>query len=436
MCCMIAINSVFAGYEMALASVSLARLQTLNAERRRGAKAALHMKQRMEASLTTVQIGITLVGAIAAAVGGAGAEEKIAPMLQTILGWSPEIIEVLSLSLVVIPLTAVTIFVGELIPKVFALRYNEWMCLAISPLMLGFALAAWPIVRMYESGLKAFIGLVDRFLRLRLKSGAHGEAPELAELRAVTVLARSLKLIGRREESIILSTLALSRTFIRDVMVPIQDVTTLCVTNSLAESLIAAHMDMHTRFPVIERPGDPQSIIGYVNFKDIVAQLRMAPQAPSLRAIVRPLIDLSEQARLAQCLDTIMKGHVHIATVRNASGAILGMVTLEDILEELVGDITDEYDRLPAFAVMSGSGWVIGGGMPLVQLREKTGIDLTAITAVPNARLFTEWCEGHLGRGIQGGDIIESGNLRIVVRKIRRSHVFEAQVNQKTRAES
>src|SRR5262249_55330499 len=137
--------------EIALASVSLARLKTLADEHRAGARMALLMKQNMEASLAVVQLGITLVGAIAAATGGANAEGKLSPLLVARFGLSNHMADFLSLTLVVLPLSAVTIVAGELIPKVFALRNKEWVSLKLSPPMRLMSLVAWPAVWVLET---------------------------------------------------------------------------------------------------------------------------------------------------------------------------------------------------------------------------------------------------------------------------------------------
>jgi putative hemolysin len=126
MAAMVLVNGIFAAFEIALATVSIARLQALVERRRHGAAAAVRMKNDMEGSLAVVQLGITLVGAIAAATGGAGAEEAIAPALRA-AGLGPNLAEVVAIALVVIPLTAVTIVLGELMPKLFGLRHKEWV---------------------------------------------------------------------------------------------------------------------------------------------------------------------------------------------------------------------------------------------------------------------------------------------------------------------
>jgi putative hemolysin len=427
---MVLLNGIFAAYEIALASISHARLQLLLQQKRFGASTAVRMKQSMEASLAVVQLGITLVGVIAAATGGAEAQEDFAPALAARLGIaeSSALVEVLALAVVVVPLTITTIIVGELIPKVFALRNKEWVCLGLSPLMMGFAYLVWPIVWLLETIVKAAVLFGERFLFRWTTSASRDESAHLQELRATTALARASRLIGAREERIILSAARLSSRPVIEIALPAEHISLLTVDNSLADCLIAAHLDMHTRFPVSQRPGDPQAIVGYVNFKDIVAQLRLAPRNPSISAILRPIPMFLSTEPIAHVLELMMREHTHIALVRSAEGRTMGLVTLEDILEELVGEIEDEHDRLPAHVATSEAGWVVGGGISLARLREVTGLDLEADLPDNAPRTLNQWMSGHLGRPVQGGDTIERNGLRLLVRKIRRGGVMEAQI--------
>lgn len=430
---MIVFNSVFAAYELALAAVSVTRLQVLVNENTSGARAALHMKENVEASLAAIQLGITLFGAVAAATGGAGAEEEIAPWLQRQLGLSSASTELLAVAVVVLPLTAVTITFGELVPKVFALRNKEWVCLTLSPAMRWFTSSVWPVVWLFET---VVTGITDWGQR-RFRRG-HGEnktePAEIQELRAATSLARTSRLIGHREEGIILGAARFASRPVREIALPAAAISMLTADEPLADCLVAAHLDMHTRFPVTERRGDPQAILGYANVKDIVAVLRLAPQKPSLRSIMRPLLNFAAAQSIASCLEQLLRENAHIALVRNAAGAVIGMVTLEDIVEELLGDIKDEYDRPPGYATPSGSSWVAGGGIRLSRLRDVTGIDLGQDLPPSGAETLTEWVAGHLGRPVQGGDSIDRAGVRIVVRKVRRQQVLEAQVGRDGRS--
>jgi putative hemolysin len=424
---MVMANSVLAAFEIALASVTLGRLQVLKDQHRRGAKAAVHMKDNMESSLAVVQLGITLVGAVAAAVGGAGAEDSLSPLIQQSWHVSGVMADVLAIVFIVAPLTVVTIVFGELVPKVFALKNAEWMVCTLAPAMFVFTICVWPAVWLLETATT----LVTDFLEsLWFRgTGKKSEGSHLQELRAIATLARSSRLITAREEKIIVSAAKFSSRTIKEIMLPAKHISMMSSANTLSECLIAAHMDMHTRFPVTERSGDPQGIVGYVNFKDIVSVLRTNPRNPSLRAILRPILSFDDDTYIAVCLERMIHEHSHIALVRSDEGQVIGMITMEDIVEELIGEIEDEHDKLPNHVVGYEDSWVVGGGVDLARLRELTGVDLTTDLPEPHVRKLTEWVTGHLGKAVTGGEIVERPGFRVVVRKSRRQQVQEAQVS-------
>jgi len=426
---MIGFNSLFAAYEIALASVSIARLQVLARENHRGAKAALYMKENFEASLATVQLGITVLGAIAAATGGAGAEENLTPFFRQWLGASQGFSEFLAIMVIVVPLTMLTLFFGELAPKIFAIRNKELVCLRLSRGMKWFTFSVWPAVWLLEAAVMAIMNLSER----RRKSGSldvhRSESAEFQSLRASAALARASRLIGERQEKIILHTAHLSGRPVREIMLPAEYISMLDINCTLEESMITAHLDMHTRFPVAQRPGDPQSIIGYINLKDLLALMRLTRgEEPTLRSILRPFPRLSDSTPITASLERMIREHTHIALVVDARDKVVGMITLEDILEEFIGEIEDEYDRLPAHVTPSGRAWVVGGGISLQRVKESTGMDLSADPPPNGAATLSTWFSGHTGRPIRGGDELTRNGIRVVVRKIRRQKVLEAQV--------
>lgn len=423
---MILINSVFAGYEIALASIGKSRLRRLSEENRPGAAAALHMKDNMEASLAVVQLGITLVGVIAAAVGGASAEESLAPGLAAYGGVSNAVAELLALIFVVIPLTFITILFGELVPKVFALRNAEWVCLTLSPMMRWFSRIVWPAVWLLETIVTAVMSWGERFKR---GSVARSETAELQELRAAASLARTSRLIGQREEGIILGAAELKLRPVRTITLPADAICMLAAGDSLEQSLVAAYLDMHTRFPVCEQPGQPQTIVGYVNVKDILATLKTGSGDSTLRSIIRPILSFPDHWPISDCLERLIRDHQHLAIIRDDRQRVVGMITLEDIFEELVGDIEDEYDRLPAHVQTVGSSWVAGGGIPLERLRTTAGLDLGESPDKSRTRTLNDWVMDKLNRPIRGGDVVESDGVRVLVRKVRRQKVQEAQIS-------
>jgi putative hemolysin len=423
MAIMVAINSVFAAYEIALASATLSRFKRMAAEGKRGAKDTLHMKENMEASLAVVQLGITLVGAIAAAVGGAGAEENIAPLFQRWFGISDRMADVMAIVCLVIPLTFVTIIFGELVPKVFALRNTDLVCLRLSPPMRLFSYSVWPAVWLFETATTSIMSWGER--RLGNQQPKRGEMVELQDLRASASIARASRLIGHRQEGIILGAAEMQSRPVEEIMLPADCISTMDANASLADNLIASHLDMHTRFPVEEVKGDKQTIIGYANVKDLIVALRTNPSDGSFRSIIRRIPELKSSQPILECLEQLMHEHTHIALVRDEQGAVVGMVSIEDIMEELVGDIQDEYDRLPTHIIAAGKSWVVGGGLGLEKFNTMTGCRLTPPEQEKPPNL-NDWLQVQLSDELRGGEVVEAEGVRLVVRKVRRQQLQEA----------
>jgi putative hemolysin len=426
---MVLFNAVFAAYEIGLASVSLSRLKMLEREGKRGAKAALRMKQGVEASLASVQLGITLVGAVAAAVGGAGGVESFAPGIQNAWGIRPQLARAVAITAVVAPLTFATIVLGELVPKLLALRNREGICLLLSPIMLWFTRSVWPLVRLLEATAESLVWVAEccwpgRFQR-------RSDPVLLHELWTLAAEARTARVIGGQEERIIVGATRLAHRPVKEIMIPAAEIVTLPVDITAADALAVAHQDMHTRYPVTERPQDVQSVVGYVNFKDIVLLLRTGGANRTLRDIQRPLPSFSEQATISYCLERMMRDRAHIAVIRDAQQQVVGMITLEDVVEELVGEIEDEYDRIPDYVFQaSPNSWLVGGGTPLAKLQDHCGASFNRSEGEKVSPRLTldEWVHRQLGRSPRGGDLLRAGSWRVLVRKVRRHHVLEAQV--------
>ncbi len=422
---MLVMNAFCAAYEMALASVSRARLSVLVNRKRKGAEEAAFMKDRMEASLAVVQVGITLCGAIAAATGGAGVIELIAPYLQNTYGFSDLWARVFSLIFLIIPLSGVTIIFAELIPKMFALNNRESICLWLSPMMKMFFQIAYPVIIVMESIVKWVLLQGHKSKRFRSKVE---DRLDLHELTAAVTLARASRLIGAREEKIVLSAAQLSVRPVKDIMLSASDISMIWLECALSEALLRAHMDMHTRFPVCSKEGDPQTIIGYLNFKDIMMALKLNPADPSVKGIVRPIKTVESTAPISQVLERMMQEKLHIALVAQ-EGIIIGMVTLEDIIEELVGEIEDEFDRLPTHIHPYGAGWIMGGGVPMNLVAQAAGVSWAPEeSGEPAIKLF-EWVARKRPGVLIGGEVIEGNGLQVMVRKLRRKKLGEAIVS-------
>ncbi|MFA7255821.1 MAG: hemolysin family protein [Candidatus Omnitrophota bacterium] len=419
---MLIVNAIFASYEMALASISKARLAALCQQKKKGAEQAAYMKDRMEASLAVVQLGITFAGALAAATGGAGMQEFFTPFLTETLRIPGYFAEVLAVICLVIPLSAFTIIFAELVPKMFALQNKEWVFLSLSPTMKVIAHITNPIVFFFEGTVKRVMRLSAGKLR---QDGPTEEQQGLHELRSAVALARTSRVIGAAEEKIVLSAAEFSRRIVSGIMLPVSDIVMIPVTDNLSDAFIKAHLDMHTRYPVCEREKDPQTIMGYVNFKDIINALKVNPGSPDIRGITRPIPSVNRNSRLSDVLSQLIHDKTHITLVRDEDARVVGLIALEDLIEELVGDIEDEYDRLPGHVHPFGSSWIMGGGVPMSLVISTLGLELELQPATAGAQTLAEWVNQKLGRSPEPGEVARLGDVTVTARKLRRKKIYE-----------
>jgi CBS domain containing-hemolysin-like protein len=317
--------------------------------------------------------------------------------------------------------TLVMIQFTEILPKTLGVRFNRSLAeVAARPL-------DWAI-RLF-SPILALIHWINRPLQFR-RRGAAAEPTTVEEITTLAGLARMSRQIGARQERIITGASRLSTLTTSQVMIPVEQISFLSTTQTLIEALVAAHIDAHTRFPICEA-GDRNRVVGYVNFKEMIYFMRTNPNEPSLRGVIRPVLTVERTATIPALLELFVAQHGHLAIVRDEAGATVGMVTMEDIIEELVGDIQDEFDHLPkTLQALSEGTWMVGGGAPMTEVVRQTGLELTASTEA-----LWAWLAGRLGRAPVAGDIHHEGGAEFTVRRVRRSKAFDVAIT-RTRAAS
>lgn len=423
---MLCFNALLAAYEMALASASRTKLSILAQEKKRGAESALYMKDHMEGSLATIQIGITLVGAIAAAVGGAGADDWFAPWLQKTFHLPVKLSNALAVILVVLPLSFFTIVFGELTPKTFALKNKEWVVLTFSPYMRQLYRLLYPIVRVME----AIVGLLTKKTVRKNTDPKAAQKAAMADLRAAVSIASSSRLFGKAEEKIVLSSAMFCTRRIKEIQVPLEQVYMLYAGDSIADTFVKAHLDMHTRFPVCEQKDDPQSIIGYLNFKDIFNATKTAAQGtvPTTRSILRPMLRLDEDTIISSALEQMMKAKQHICLVTD-DDRITGILTLEDIFEEMVGEIEDEYDFFLAYIRPFGDGLIASATAKMSDVFKQLHLPVPA--DVLPTETVEQWSKRHAGHCLSTSEVVSADQIQMAARKFRRHKLMEVLVTVK-----
>ena len=332
---LVAFNGVFVAAEIALVTVRRSRMRQLSDEGNASAKRVTRMTEQPAGMLATIQTGITFIGFLAAAFAGASIAGQIADWLRDLgLGGSADIIAIL---IVTIFVSVVTIIFGELVPKTLALAHAERYALALSrPVeILGRILS--PVVWFLTTATHG----VTRLLGVRDVNTDDAITSE--ELLILVERGSEQGTIEAEEEQMIGGVLELGEQRAHEVMVARVDMVTFEVDATLAEIVEVIVGEGHSRIPVYEDNID--NIIGMLYAKDLLPYLVGEDRPPSIRTLLRTPLFVPESMLVDDLLRSLQRRRVHIAIVLDEHGGTAGLVTIEDLLEEIVGEIQDEYDE-------------------------------------------------------------------------------------------
>ena len=332
---LILVNAVFVTAEIALVTVRRSRIRQLSEEGDERARRVGRMTERPGRLLATIQLGITFVGFLAAAFAGASLAGHLADGLRamTPLAASADVVALLIVTLVV---SLVTIVFGELVPKTLALAHAERYSLALArPVeILGVLLA--PLVWL----LTTITHFVTRLLGVR---DVPDEAITSEELRILVERGGEQGTIEAEEEQMIGGVLELGERRVHEVMVARVDIVALSVDASLDAIVQTLVAEGHSRIPVFE--GSIDNIVGILYAKDLLPYLVGVDRPPSIRGLVRTPLFVPESMLVDDLLHSLQRRRVHIAIVLDEHGGTAGLVSIEDLIEEIVGEIQDEYDE-------------------------------------------------------------------------------------------
>jgi putative hemolysin len=266
-----------------------------------------------------------------------------------------------------------------------------------------------------------------RFINRPFEKKNKPDAAALEEIIALAGYARMANQISTNQAKIITGVARLSEKTTKDLMVPLEQITFLSTSQSLGDAIITAHLDPHTRFPVMEG-SDRNAVIGYINFKELVYRVRTNPADPTFKGIIRPLRFVREDTPCRQLMKAFVDDHEHIALVQDSSQCTIGIVTLEDIVEELVGELGDEFDKLPKMIHPLSKGvWIVGGGVSMCELAEKLNKPALACDGC-----LSEWIIKTIGSTPAVDCRLKAQQLEFNVRRIRRGKVFEVLITPET----
>ena len=364
-------NGLFSGAEMAIVASRRGRLRQLAEAGDKAAEAALELASSPDQFLPTVQIGITLVGTLAAAYGG---DSLVSDLAEWIATHGPPAVagaaRPIALTAFVVLLSFVTLLFGELVPKRLALRRAEDFARLAAPAMKIFARLTRPLVWLMGASTSAVLALL----------GAHkqdGPSVSVDDIEHLLEAGRAEGVLEAVEQAVATEALRLGERTVRDIMRPRIDLDAIDIETPPGEVLGAIAMAGYSRLPVYE--GSLDHILGYVYLRDVLRHSWMGWPI-ELRKIMHRALFVPETMPLDRLLELFQKEKNQLAVVLDEYGGTEGLVTLEDVLEELVGEIHDEHRREASQFVQREDGsWLVDGGAGVEDLADTLGIKLDSV---------------------------------------------------------
>ena len=395
------IGSLFAAAEMSLVSLRDSQVRALSGRGRRG-EAVARLTKDPNRFLAAVQVGVTLAGFLSASVGGATLSGHLAPTLVK-LGVPPGAADPVALVLVTIAISILSLVLGELAPKRLALQRAEGIALALGPSVDRIAKLTRPVIWLLSF-------LTD--IVVRLAGGDPKARREQMSDEELRELVNTHETLGEEERRIVEDVFEAGDRQIREVMIPRTEVDFLDSSTPVFRAAKEALNQPHSRYPVTR--GSADDVIGFVHVRDLLDP-KMANRSLRVGELARQILVLPWTRPILAALADMRREGMHVAIVADEYGGTAGIVTMEDLVEELIGDIKDEYDLDEAETTVHRGGDVeVDGLLNLDDFEEETGIEL------PEGPYETVagFLMARLGRLPRVDDWVDHDDHRITVREL------------------
>jgi CBS domain containing-hemolysin-like protein len=429
---LIGLNGFFAAAEVALLTVRSSRLRQLAEEGQSGAQAALSLLANPARLLSVTQVGVTLSSL---GLGWAG-EETLFRIIQSFFhpDWGPTaagIIHGASLLLAFLAISYLHVVVGEVVPKNLAIATADRLALTMAPALLIFYRISIAFVLVIEKS----SGAITNMLRIGGHHRSGGHSAE--ELKLIVTSSRGLGYLPEAQEDMIHRVLDLSELSVREIMVSRNDIVSVSIEATLDEVLHAMIEHQHSRLPVYQ--DKPEQIVGLLHYKDLLPvweERREAIRAgrPSrafrIRRLLRKHVVVPETKPVGQMLTEFQQGRSHMAMVVDEFGTIAGLLTVEDVLEQIVGPIQDEYDEQSqahpgAPAGGEPSEVELDGATRIRDLETEYGIDIPAEAGFETLAGFLLYRLGYIPHA---GEYVDYGGRRYIVLEMERNRIARVRI--------
>lgn len=412
---LVALNGFFVAAEFALVKVRPTQIEPYVAEGMRRARVARHMVRHLDAYLSATQLGITLSSLALGWVGEPAFAWIVRPVITWITGdANPQLVHSASVTVAFLVITILHIVLGELAPKSIAIRKSESTTLWVALPLFVFYKLTYPAIWVLNHTANA---LLSRVGIAPVSEGEHAHDED--EIRLLLASSHASH-VPQQTRELLDNIFELSHRLARQIMLPRQDVVYLSTKRTLSENLRLARRSGHTRFPLCD--GDLDHVVGVVHIKDLFRRER---PISSLQELAREIAFVPETLELDRLLRRMRTERFHMAAVIDEYGGVSGVVTLEDVMEEIVGQIQDEFDtETPELFLEPDGAYTISGGMLIEDLETALGIEISDRDEDTIGGVVLS----ELGRNPAVGDRVEVGPLTIEVQEVQLNRVNTVRV--------
>ena len=405
---LVLVNAFFVAAEFAMVRVRASRMAALAEEGNWRAKAVMAAHRRLDAYLSATQLGITLTSLALGWIGEPAFAHLFAPLFEAMGIRSPTVIHNMAVAIAFALITFLHIVVGELAPKSYAIRATDrvamWVALPMRAFQIVFKPALWLLARAAQETL--------RLVGVTAQHGEHAHSEE--ELRILLAESHRVGELSGAKRELLENVIDYTERTARHVMIPRADIAYLSLANSLEENLAVITQSANTRFPLAN--GDIDHVIGMVHVKDLFNRRDQLRSSEDLVAVKREILFVPETRPLDALQKDFQQRRTHMAIVIDEYGGTSGLVTLEDVLEEIVGEIQDEFDREPPSVEETPEGVVFDGLTLVDDVAERLGVKLPETADVSTIAGFVT---AHVGRIPRPGDTIPIDGYQLKVVEVR-----------------
>lgn len=413
---LVAANGFFVAAEFALVGVRVSRIETLAAAGHRSAKRLMGLLGNLNAYLSASQLGITLASLALGWIGEPAIARLLANPLHTLPDpWRHYIAFIIAFSII----TSLHIVIGEQAPKLLGLARAEKVALAIAlPMELFYKVFSWPIRALDWASAR-----IVKVIGINA-SADHASTYTEAELRKLIDISRDSGHLRAEERRLIHRVFEFSDTVVREAMVPRTEMAAVSTTCALEHLTKAFEQHQYSRLPVYRETLD--DVVGFVHSKDIIPYL-LKPQEFRLEQVMHPPLYVVDTARLEDVLRQMQKAKMHFGFVVDEHGGLEGIITLNDLLEEIVGELSDEHDEEvnEQITQVAERRYLLAGALAVRDLNRRLKLSVPESEAYTTVGGFLMTEAGHV---LKPGETVKYNGLLFEVDRVERRRVMRVQL--------